>query len=202
MLLVGVFTFLRRLVGIISRPYETYRSIIGKNSLWELVPLVVSIGAYLAGSSLVKTAAFRPFVLTRHFVKTSGAVMVTFFFVTAVLWGVGRLGGGKGKYPSFAVGWAYTLVPTLLWFLLTSLLYLILPPPRTTQWTGMSLSIVFLTLSAVLLFWKIMLGYLALRFGLSMDMKKILLTVLVAGPIIGLYSVGMYKLGIFRVPFL
>lgn len=201
-LLVGVFTFFRRVWGILTRPYETYRMLMQNGSVWELAPLVLGIGAYLAGSSLVKTAAFRPFVLTRHFIKTSGAVIVTFFVVSFLLWFIAKKVGGRGAYKPFAIGWAYTLIPTLLWFTLTSVLYLLFPPPRTTAWTGMSLSIVFLTLSAVLLFWKIILGYLTLRFSMRMDMKKILLTVCVVGPVIGAYSVGMYALGIFRIPFL
>jgi hypothetical protein len=173
-----------------------------KSSLWELFPLGVLVGLYLAISSLVKTAAFRPFVLTRHFIKTSGSVVVTFLFVTVLLWGVARLWGGRGAYKHIVLGWAYTLIPTCCWFFFTSILYMVLPPPRTTQMTGVSLSVVFLTISAVLLFWKIILGYLTLRFGMKMDLVKILLTVCVVAPIIGLYSVGMYRLGIFRIPFL
>ena len=201
-LVVGTYSFARSCIGIISRPYETYRRIIAKGTLYELFPIGVLLSLYFATNALVKAPAFRPFVLTRHFIKTSISVAVTALFMSILLWSVGKLFGGKGEYKRFFLGWCYTLIPTLLWFLFTSILYVLIPPPRTTLPTGIALSVVFLTISAVLLFWKIILSYLSLRFGLKLDLLRIFGILLVSGPIIGLYSIGMYRLGIFRVPFL
>jgi hypothetical protein len=201
-LLVAVFSFFRTVIGIVTRPYETYRRIINKGTLFELVPIAGFLSLYFAVNALVKAPAFRPFVLTRHFVKTSASVVVTAVFVSLLLWSVGKCFGGKGEYKRFFLGWVYTLIPTLCWFFFTSLLYVIIPPPRTTHPTGVALSLVFLTISAVLFFWKIILSYLSLRFGLKLDLARILGILLVSAPIIAIYSIGMYRLGIFRVPFL
>lgn len=201
-LIVSFYSFARTLVGIISRPYETYRRIILKGTLWELLPIGVLLSLYFAINALVKTPAFRPFVLTRHFVKTSLSAIGTAIFVSLLLWAIGRLFGGKGEYKRFFLAWCYTLIPTLAWFLFTSILYVVIPPPRTTHPTGIALSLVFLTISGVFFFWKIILGYLSLRFGLKLDLVRILGILLVSGPIIMLYSIGMYRLGIFRVPFI
>lgn len=201
-LVVSFYSFTRTLVGIISRPYETYRRIIQKGTLWELIPIGLLLSLYFAINALVKTPAFRPFVLTRHFIKTSLAAFVTVIFVSLLIWSLGRLFGGKGEYKRFFLAWAYTLIPTLAWFLFTSILYVIIPPPRTTHLSGIALSLVFLTISAVFFFWKVILGYLSLRFGLKLDLARILAILLVSCPIVGLYSIGMYRLGIFKVPFL
>lgn len=199
---VGVYSFARSCIGIITRPYETYRQIIAKGTLFELFPIGVLLSLYFATNALVKVPAFRPFVLTRHFIKTSVSVVVTAVFVSWLLWTAGKLFGGKGEYKRFFLGWSYTLIPTLVWFLFTSLLYVFIPPPRTTLPTGVLLSVAFLTISVVLLFWKIILSYLSLRFGLKLDLLRIFGILLVSGPIIALYSIGMYRLGIFKVPFL
>jgi hypothetical protein len=201
-LIVAFYSFARSFIGIITRPYETYRKIIDKGTLWELFPIGALLSLYFGINALVKVPAFRPFVLTRHFVKTSVSVVVTAFLISFLFWGIGRVFGGKGQYKRFFLGWSYTLIPTFFWFLFTSLLYVIVPPPRTTHPTGIALSIVFLTLSAVLFFWKIILSYLTLRFGLKLDLLRILGILLVSAPVIGLYSIAMYRLGIFRVPFL
>ena len=201
-IILGFYSFARSIIGIITRPYETYRRIISKSSLWELIPIGLLLSLYFGTNALVKTWAFRPFTLTRHFMKTSVAVVVTAIFVSFLLWSLGKLFGGKGEYKRFFLGWCYTLIPTLCWFLFTSLLYIVFPPPRTTNPSGILLSVVFLTVSAVLFFWKIILSYLSLRFGLRLDLAKILGILFFSLPIIGLYSIGMYRLGIFRAPFL
>ena len=201
-LIVSLYSFIRTLVGIVVRPYETYRRIILKGTSWELLFVGALLSVYFTVNAIVKTPAFRPFVLTRHFVKTSVAVLVTALFVSWLLWIVGKCFGGKGEYKRFLLGWSYTLIPTLCWFFFTSLLYVIIPPPRTTHPTGGALSLVFLTISAVLFFWKIILSYLSLRFGLKLDLVRILGILLICAPVIGIYSIGMYRLGIFRVPFL
>jgi len=200
--IVGLYSFARTSIGIVTRPYETYRRIIDKGMLFELVPIGILLSLYFATNAIVKAPAFRPFTLTRHFIKTSVSVVITALFVSLLLWSVGKFFGGKGEYKRFFLGWSYTLIPTLIWFLFTSLLYVFFPPPRTTEPAGIALSVVFLTISTVLFFWKIILSYLSLRFGLKLDLFRILGILVVSGPVIALYSIGMYRLGIFRVPFL
>ncbi len=200
--IVVAFGFARSLVGIATRPYETYRRILKEGSELEFVPIGLMLSLYFAVNALVKAPAFRPFVLTRHFIKTSIAVTVSAVALSLLLYGVGRLFGGKGGYRRFALGWAYTLIPTLCWFIFTSVLYVVVPPPRTTHPSGIALSVVFLTISSVLFFWKFILSYLSLRFGLKLDLVRILGILLVCTPVIGGYSVLMYRLGIFRIPFI
>ena len=97
--------------------------------------------------------------------------------------------------------WGYTLVPTVVWFLTTSLLSVALPPPRTTRMEGIVFSLIYLVFSAVLFYWKLTLGYLTVRFGMRLDMLRIVRVGFVLALFIGIYSYCMYRLSVFTIPF-
>lgn len=200
-LLVGLYSCGRNLLGIVVRPYETYRRIINKGVSGEFVPLGLLFLSYFSVAALVKTAAFRPYLLTKHVVLLGVSAAGTAVLVAATLFLVSRMVGGRGSLKQFFLGWSYTLVPTVCWFLATSLLYVILPPPRTERLFGILFSALYLVFSIVLLSWKVILSYLTLRFGMRLDLFRIIVVVLLAGPLIALYCWGLYRLGIFKVPF-
>lgn len=200
--LVGVIGFGRNAVGIITRPYETYRRIIDRSSYTELIPLASLLSLYFTVASVVKAPLFRPYFLTKQFMVLASGVGLSFLLVVGALWVIGQKIGGKGTFRGILMGWAYTLIPTLLWFLATSLLSVFFPPPRTERVQGILFSVIYLLFSSVLFFWKLVLSYLTLRFGLRLDLKQILITSAITIPILGIYSFLMYKLGIFRIPFL
>lgn len=178
-------SFGRTLVGMVTRPYETYRRLVDRGSLWELLAIAVLVSVYV----VVARIQIVP-------------VVATFCITVGLFWIVGNVLGARGSLRGFSVGWGYTLVPTLVWFWGTSILYILLPPPRTTSGAGILFSVVYLVFSATLLFWKITLAYLALRFGLKLDLAKISVACAVVLPVLGMYSFWMYRLGIFRIPFL
>lgn len=183
-LIISGITFGRSVMGIVVKPYETYRRIIDKGNVWELV--YVAVLAYFLLLSPVKVLA----------------AVATYALVVLAAWFVGQRVGGRGTFKSVALGWGYTMLPTVFWFFMTSLLYIVLPPPRTMSLAGIAFSVLFLVVSATLFFWKLTLGYLTLRFGLKLDLARILVVVAIVGPIVGVWSWGMYRLEIFRVPFL
>lgn len=192
----------QNIIGIIFRPYETYRRIVEKGTSWELAYIAIFLSVYFSFASLVKTSSLHPFLLTRKFVwlgVTSGIGYIASVFG---LWTLGRLVRGKGRFSSFALAWAYTLIPTVVWFWITSLLYVIVPPPRSVTWLGVSFSIVYLVFSTTLLLWKFTLAYLSLRFGLRLDLQRILIIAVLAIPLGVLYGGLMHYFRVFRVPFL
>lgn len=199
---IAFYKVARTVVGLIRKPYETYRAIINHGSLWELLPLSLLIFSYLIIASVVKTAAFRPYMLTKQFIVLAVAVGITYGLVVGLVWIVGRMVGGKGSLRAVVLGWAYTLVPTVCWFLVTSILYMVIPPPRTDSPLGVIFSLLFLLFSSVLFFWKFVLSYLTLRFSLKIDLFRIALICVISIPIIAIYSFGMYRLGIFKIPFI
>lgn len=201
-LLVGAVGFGRNVIGIITRPYETYRRIAERGSLWELFFIGVLLAVYFALASIVKTPIFRPFLLTKQFVLLSLSAASGFVVAVSALWVFSLLLGGKGRASALALSWAYTLVPTATWFLTISLLFVILPPPRTTSVPGIVFSLLFLIFSITLLWWKATLAYLAIRFSMKLDLARIIAVVAMSAPILGWWSYLMYRWGIFKVPFL
>jgi hypothetical protein len=200
--LTAGIAFGRNAFGIITRPYETCRRIVLHGTLWELVYIGAWLTLYFVVASIVKTSLFRPFLMTRQFMLLAGATGLTFLITVSLFYVAGKVVGARGTWRGLALGWGYSLMPTAAWFWMTSLLYVLLPPPRTTSLLGISFSILYLLISATLLFWKVILSYLALRFALKLDLGKILLVCALVLPVLGAYSVFMYKMGIFRVPFL
>ncbi len=200
--IMGALRFSRTILGLITRPYETYRSIVHHGNLWELLYIWLFVSLYFALATIVKTPIFRPFFLTKQFLVVLGAALVGYIVITLLLWQIGRLLGGKGTLREIFLAWGYTLIPSVLWFLSTSVLYVLIPPPRTTSFAGLSFSILYLVFSATLFFWKVTLGYLTLRFGMRLDLVKITIVTAIMLPVFALYSIGMYRLGVFKVPFL
>ncbi len=194
--------FSRNFIGLLTRPYETSRRIVDHGKPGELIFVAIVLACYFALASLVRVASFRPFLLTREFIELVFATSTTYGLAVLLFWSAGQLVGAHGKQKGLAIMWGYTLIPTLVWFLATSLLYVILPPPRTTSTQGVVFSLLFLLFSGVLFFWKATLAYLTLRFGLRLSLTKILIVLAVSLPVLGAYSIGMYRIGIFRIPFL
>lgn len=194
--------FVRTVIGLVVRPYETYRRIIARGSAGELLYIGLVLAVYFSLASVVKVAAFRPFLLTRQFLllaagAVSGALIATCCIVLA-----GRMLKISASFERIFLAWSYTLIPTVLWFFATSLLFVVLPPPRTTSLPGMAFSLLFLIFSATLLWWKVTLAYLTLRFGLKADFGKGLVIAMMSAPVLFAWSYSMYKAGIFTVPFL
>lgn len=201
-LIISGIAFFRSASGLVTRPYETYRRITREANILELVFLAILLAVYFAIASLLKVAAFRPFLLTEHFLMLMVGVLSGVVVSVGMLRIIGRLMGSQAPTRIILVAWAYTLLPTLSWFLVTSVLSVILPPPRTASVAGTLFSLLFIVFSITLLWWKITLAYLVLRFGLKFDLKRNIVVAVVCAPVLAAWSVLMYKWGIFKVPFL
>lgn len=187
--------FLKNTWGSLNRPYETYRRLVLLKNPGQTLPLFFLIGIYFTLAQKIRG----------HFFNLSLALfgfVLTYFLVLTTLSFLGRKLGGKGNWQNLFLPWTYSLLPTLLWFLTTSLFYVLLPPPRQLTLPGIIFSFVFVVFSVMLFFWKGMLYYLTLRFALKLSFGKIILLTLFFLPGAFVYSLIMYRLGIFRVPFI
>lgn len=201
-LVVSAVAFGRTVLGLVTRPYETYRRIIKHGKIGELVFIAAAMAFYFSLASLVKVASFRPFLLTQQFVLLFFAAISGVFISVGCIYVASRLLRVRTALATVLIAWSYTLIPTILWFFTTSLLYVILPPPRTTSALGVTFSLLFLIFSATLLWWKVTLCYLTLRFSLKLNLAKSVLVALLCAPVLAWWAVGMYRWGVFKVPFL
>ena len=106
------------------------------------------------------------------------------------------------KLSSFIFTFTYSLFPTLIWFIANSFLYLLIPPPRTLSILGRVFSIFFISFSVSLLIWKIILVYLAIRFSSKLNFYRIIYSIFLYLCLLLPYSVFLYQLKIFRIPFI
>ncbi len=108
----------------------------------------------------------------------------------------------KKDFMSLVYTYSYSLLPTLIWFTTTSILYLLIPPPRSLSLLGKGFSIFFISFSLTILFWKLMLTYLALRFSLKISFYRIIYFMILYLCWFLPYSLILYNLKIFKVPFI
>jgi len=199
----SLILFLQNSWGSIQHPYNTYRKLAaGKNSI-QVIPLFLLCLIYFGWTTLIHVGLrSHPLLVSFNFVKLTIAFVATFFLVIGALFLVSRLFGGKGTLQNLFLPWSYSLMPTLIWFFSTSLLWLSFPPPRTASVQGQLLSFLFIVFSLFLFYWKGVLYYLTLRFGMRLDFFRIAGVSLVIFPLGALYAVILYRVGIFRIPFI
>ena len=194
---------LQHVWGTIKRPYETYRHLAEGKNISPAIPIFLLCLAYFGWTTLIHVGLKNhPLLISFNFLKLTTVSIATFGIVLYALFVVSHAFGGKGTIRNLFLPWAYSLLPTLIWFFATSLLWFLFPPPRTISLPGKSLSIVFLIFSSFLFFWKGVLYYLTLRFGMKLSFLRVIGVSAIIFPLGFLYSILMYKLGIFRIPFL
>ncbi|MDZ7345131.1 MAG: hypothetical protein ONA90_11530, partial [candidate division KSB1 bacterium] len=183
-------------------PYPAYRTIVEKGKMGELLFIWTICGAYFALASLIKAESFRPFLMTKHVLVLLTGAFLGYALVVFLLWMFAICLKKRFLIKGLAIAWGYTLIPTVAWFFFTSFSYLLIPPPRTETALGILFSFFYLVVSSVLLFWKVELCYLTLRFGLRVDLIRSVGVFMVIIPFVIIYSLVMYRVGVFRVPFL
>ncbi len=199
---VSFLSFSKHIIGIAYAPYSTYRTIVERGKTGELLFVWCVCSAYFALASLIKAESFRPFLLTKHFIILLTGAFLGYAVVVLLLWVCSVFLRKRRLMKGLAIAWGYTLIPTVAWFFFASLSYLLIPPPRTETVLGIVFSFLYLVVSSVLLFWKAELYYLTLRFGLQVDLIRSVGVSIVIIPFMVIYSVVMYRVGVFRVPFL
>lgn len=197
----GFILFIRNSYGVFAKPYETYRQLVKSTHFAQILPLFLLIGLYFFFAGVIRHG-LHPLIVAKSGIKISVVALTTYALVVLAMYLVGSLLKGKGKLKEVAMTWGYSLWPTLIWFYMTSALYLLIPPPRTASLADQVFSYVFLVASLVLFFWKGVLYYLTLRFALKLDFKRIVISSLILFPAGIVYALLMYRLNIFRIPFI
>jgi len=187
---------IRRSLFLAFFPYKTIRKISEDHDLMQVFLIWILIGIYFLWANTLRQYPYEPFILYLmtffHFIAT----VIYFFLATQVFHNYDI------QIKSFVLTFSYTMIPTLLWFVTNSLLYAILPPPRMMSILGKAFSIFFISFSVTLLLWKIILVYLAIRFSGKLTFYRIVYSLLIYLAMILPYSLYLYSLQFFRIPFL
>ena len=191
----SLFIVLRRFIFLIFRPYKTLRKISLEKDYWQLFFILFFVFVYFWLSSLVRNPAV-------HFIFIYLFFLINFFLTALFFFFMGRLSDKKLEVKSFIFTLAYSLLPTLLWFSTDLIFYYLLPPPRTISIMGRSFSIFFTAFSISLLAWKLILFYLAVRFSTRFNFYRTIYSMILYVCWFFPYSVFLYYLKLFRVPFI
>ena len=189
------FLLMQRCVLLITSPYPTMRKISVDKDNIQTILIFFFIWIYFHVSDMFRKVAIDPTVVFLIF---------CFNFLCSVLfcYGFSRIFGQKNSVRSYTRTLAYSLLPTLVWFTMNSLLYALLPPPRQLTIAGKAFSVFFVSFSISLLVWKIILFYLALRFSSRLSFYRLVFIMVIYVSVFLPYSVLLYTFKIFRVPFI
>jgi hypothetical protein len=193
--LASCIIFLRRCLFLILYPYKTMRAIAEENDWTQIFIIFGIIAIYYGSLSWVKDMSHSPLLQL---------CLVLFNYTVTVLYIAffGKSLGDDTELRKLLFVFAYALIPTIIWFYMNTFLYVVIPPPRNLTILGKSFSIVFITISTSLLAWKLILWYLAIRFATKLKFYDILYITILYIAIVVPYSLFMYHLGFFRIPFI
>src|SRR3989344_1712252 len=191
-LLTSFVLVLRNFFLLIFSPYRTMRKISQEKDYGQVFILFLTIFLYFKFAYFLRD---KPHPATLTFL-----VFISHFFLTvAFFYVLSRLSDSKIKLSSFIFTLSYSLIPTLIWFASSSILYIIVPPPRSFSILGKGFSIFFIAYSMSLLAWKVILMYLALRFSTRLGFYRIMYLMVLFLLWFIPYSILLYYLKIFRI---
>jgi hypothetical protein len=198
----SVIIFIYHVIGLIFNPYKTMRKIASENDKNQLIIIFGLVYMYFIYANIIRARTLYPFIISTKISLNVLFFTITFILTTGFFYAISRKFNGNISYKHFIYCFAYSILPTYIWFFSTSTLYLFFPPPRTTSILGLVLSAIFIIFSSTLLFWKINLYYLALRFSSKTNFYQIILMTITFLLWFIPFSYLIYKLKIFRIPFI
>ncbi len=189
--------FVRRVIYLIVSPYKTMRDIAQDDDMMQVLFIFLCIGVYFYFANNLRNYPHEPWILffmtVFHYLLT-----VTYFALFMIL----STKQHRVKIAPFMLLFSYALIPTLVWFITNSVLYALIPPPRTPSFLGKGFSLVYVSFSIGILFWKIMVTYLAIRFATGFRFFRIVYSMILYLIAVIPYSILLYSLQFFRIPFL
>lgn len=194
-ILSSTVIIIRRFIFLIFSPYKTMRKISLEKDYLQVGIILVIVFLYFKFVYFLKDkpypATFTFLIFLFHFFLTVG-----FFYVLS------RFSRYKVEGSAFIFTFSYALFPTLIWFLSTSIFYILAPPPRGLSFLGKGFSIFYTAYSLSLFAWKMILVYLALRFSSKAHFFQIVYVFTLYLLWFLPYSILLYYFRIFRVPFI
>lgn len=188
--------------GLILYPYKSMRKITQERDYLQILLIFVLIYGYFIAANIIRKRTLHPFIISTSSLVSFLFFLLTFFITIAFFYSMSRLMKLSTNLQALIFSFAYSLFPSFIWFLTTSVLYYLLPPPRTFSFLGKSFSITFIIFSLTLLIWRIILLYLSLRFSLKANFYTILILIIFFIIWFLPYSFMMYQLKVFRIPFI
>lgn len=171
---------------------------------FQIFLLLLACCGYFLYAASIRYNSINPIVITPSALSSSIGFLTTYGLSIGYLYIMGRIVGGeqKNSIQKLITLSTYSLLPTLTWFYLTSTFFVLVPPPRYATPLGILFSVFFIMYSLTLLNLRIMMLYMTIRFSLR---TSFLSTVKIMASYLSVlipYAFLLYKIGLFRVPFI
>lgn len=193
--IASIIFVLKRFFLLIFFPYKTLRKISQEDDYSQLAVIFFFVFAYFSIAGGLRKFNLSVIIVFLFF-------FTHFLLTTLFFYWLSTLFNKNSSYKSFVFTFAYSLLPTLFWFITNSILFIIIPPPRSFSLLGKSFSVMFISFSLSLLIWKIILNYLAIRFSSRLSFYKIIYFIILYLCFFIPCSILLYSLKIFRIPFI
>lgn len=194
-LATSLILVLRNFFLLIFYPYRTMRKIALTKEIWQTVIIFGMVFIYFKFVYFLRDDPYPATFIFSVFLFNF-LITVSFFYFSS------KISQSAVNFSSFVFTFSYTLLPTLIWFMTTSILYVALPPPRTLTLLGKAFSLFFTAYSISLLAWKLILFYLAIRFSTKANFFKVLYLLTLYLLWFIPYSLLLYNFKVFRIPFI
>lgn len=182
----SILIVFRRAVLLIFTPYTTMRKISLETDFSQVYVILALVLVYFLFSGIEKLPVF----------------LLNFSITLLIFKLLGKVFNKDFRESSLVFTLTYSLIPTLIWFVFTYIMYLFLPPPRGFTTLGKAFSIFYICFSLSILLWKIILEYLTLRFSVKKGFYSIMYILLIYIVYLWNFSVIMYRFGLSKVPFI
>lgn len=193
--LSSIILVFKRLIFLIFSPYKTLRKVSQEKDYLQVFFIFLLIFVYFFWVDKIRKLVISPYIIFSVFLLNFILTIIFFHFLTKII-------AKTSSLSSYIFTFTYSLFPTFIWFVTNALIYTFLPPPRHMTFLGGTFSIVFTAFSLSLLLWKLILTYLSIRFSSKMGFYRIIYFMILYLCLILPYSVILYKLKLFRVPFI
>ncbi|MCA9371588.1 hypothetical protein KC726_01695 [Candidatus Woesebacteria bacterium] len=192
--LASLLLVLQRFVRLIIAPYKTARTIVQERDITQSIIILALVLVYIIWAHHIRPYATSPYIIFLLTVFQLG-VKSSYFYVFFRF-----ASQEKVSYKAFFVGYTYTLLPTLMWFMLNSLLFVLIPPPRRFSLPGTWFSIVYIAIGTALFFWKVIMEYLITRFSSKARLSRVVYSWILFVMLFLPYMYVLYQLKIIRLP--
>ncbi len=180
---------------LIAEPYQAMRAISEEKDYIQVGIILIVASLYFVFAAGIRDSDVYPQMM---------AFLSMFLLSIGLLYALGTF--LRVKNPRFLDSLihlsAYSLLPAFFWFVITSVLFVLLPPPRQQSLLGSLFSLVYIGFSITLLFWRIVMLYLTIRFSFKIPFKKVVAVMIAFASWLLPYTVVLYYFRLMRVPYI
>ncbi len=202
-LLWSLQILLKNILGTFAHPYLTWKHITrDQYYLPSLLVITIAIAAFNIRAPIKEGLPDSAPTAITTLISNLSISIIGFLLIAYLIYSLCRYFNSRVNFLTIASVWAYSYIPTLIWFLITQGAYVLLPPPRTTSLAGILFTLLYISFSVSLLAWKLLLLWLTFQIPGRLLPTQAFIATTVTAIFVTFYWYVFYTLGLWGIPFL